>query len=287
MPLHFSTQVSGLFSKVEQARFSPSAGCHAVGHNHKFYCVFRQEAAATTAVYAQMSLPGTWSVARSLYLESPYADPTLFTFKGELYALVAGNTEQAQSVPARLTNINVNTLVTTSEVFTIQFQGTPALVEHRQKLYLFYRQPGTGELRWSWTSDLDTWAASEAVMSGGEVLTPVGDPACCVYQGVIHLFHGTTSDVSHMRFDGDSGWSRSQTFIERKFEHPPVVVVHDGLLNLFCVKPDGRPVDTAIYRYRYDGNAVGLVDLCENMLATDLPGAAVVDGHLILAYRSI
>ncbi|MBK4994149.1 hypothetical protein IAE39_002323 [Pseudomonas sp. S37] len=289
MSLHYSFIDNGLLNHSESLSSSSFGACRAVALNHNLYCTFRSETPPNKIRFTRLTPEGGWSETLSDRVDDLEGDPAIFTFKGKLYLLSSGEEQGDEySTAPRLVSIDLDNNVASSSNFTIDFRGTPSLVEYRGALYLFYKGRENGELRWSSTSDLVTWAASSAVYSDAvEQIIPLDNPVACVYQGLIHLIHHSESGIYLTRFDGMQGWSRSTQLVSKRFSHPPAVVVHDGLLNLFCIQPEGRPVDTAIYRYRYDGNTVGLPEVSINMQATNTPAAAVLDGRLCLVFRSL
>ncbi len=289
MQLHCTVARHGLLNNSLALPVRTGGDCRAAVYRNQLFCTFVDEGEPNRVCYASRLARGGWSGSIDVGCEGYQGTPAIFTFKDSLYILAGGDFSGRElAASPKLARYDDSRQSFTVEDFGINFQGTPALVEYKQALYLFYRARRGGELRWSRSEDLKAWSASEPVLLDGvEPLLSSLDPVACVYQGLNRLFHNQPIGVAQLRFDGDRGWSRSRPLVTKRFDSPPAVVVHDGLLTLACTMPTGRNLDTDLYLYRYDGNALGLADISFNLQAAGPVTAGVLEGELYLIYRAV
>ena len=289
MSLRYTIARHGLLDNSYPIILGARDDCRTATYRNRLFCVFVDDTVPNRVRYASRLPIGGWSGAIDVGCESYQGTPAIFTFQDKLYILASGTSpdEGELRVAPMLATYDPSRARFDREPFRLEFHGTPSLLEYDGALYMFYRTGPGAMLMWSCTRDMHSWSTALPVYTDGvDPLVPTLDPVACVYQGLIHLFHDLPDGLAQLRFDGKSGWSRSRPFITRAFRSPPGVVVHDGLLTLACTHPDGRDLDTTLYLYRYDGNALGLVDMSIGVQAIGPAAASVMEGVLYILYRA-
>lgn len=289
MSLRYTIARHGLLNNSYPIILGARDDCRTATYRNRLFCVFIDDVVPYRVRYASRLPVGGWSGAIDVGCESYQGTPAIFTFQDKLYILASGRSaeEGEQDIAPMLATYDPSRDRFDHVPFRHGFYGTPSLIEHGRSLHMFYRTGPGAMLMWSCTQDMQDWSTAQPVFSDGvDPIMPTIDPVACVYQGLIHLFHDLPEGLGRIRFDGTSGWSRSQPFIGKTFRSPPGVVVHDGLLTLACTHPGGRDLDTTLYVYRYDGNALGLVDMSIGVQAIGPAAASVMEGLLFILYRS-
>lgn len=289
MSLRYTIARHGLLNNSYPIILGARDDCRTATYRNRLFCVFVDDVVPNRARYASRVAIGGWSGAIDVGCESHQGTPAIFTFQDKLYILASGRSteDDEQNIAPILAIYDPSRDRFDHVPFRYGFHGTPSLIEYDRSLYIFYRTAPGAMLMWSCTQDMQHWSTTQPVFSDGvDPIMPTLDPVACVYQGLIHLFHDLPDGLGHIRFDGKSGWSRSRLFIEKAFRSPPGVVVHDGLLTLACTHPGGRDLDTTLYVYRYDGNALGLADMSIGVQAIGPAAASVMEGLLFILYRA-
>lgn len=287
MSLRFTIARKGLLGNSRSLLVYAGSDCRTATYRNQLFSVFLDKVSPSRVRYAVVDALGGSSGIIDANCESHQGTPAVFVFNGSLCILASGTPADGPTPGARpvLATYDPSRNAFQSETFRFGFHGTPSLVEYGSRLYLFFRAGPGQPLRWASTEDLKVWSDPQPVLrDGDDPVIPRQDPVACVYQGLIHLFHDLPDGLAQIRFDGASGWSRSRTFIARAFQTSPAVVVHDGLLTLACVRPAGRDLDTDLHLYRYDGNALGLVDVSFALQAVGPAAAGVLNGTLYIFY---
>lgn len=263
--------------------FTSDRDCQLQVYRDRLFCFYFHD--STRVFFLTKTFAGHWSTAQDVGIDSWSGTPTAFMFKGQLYVLGSGESS-GEGIQSKLATFNPSTQAFEQRDFDFFFHGTPALVEYRASLYMFYRLVEGGALFWAHTQNMREWRTDGPVYQDGvTTVTPRQDAVACVYQGLIHLLHGTGQGLSLLKYDG-LGWGRSVPFISRVYESAPGLVVHDGLLTVVGSRPADDRLDANLYLHRYDGNAQGIVEASIGLVALGSPAVAVLDGELQVIYPS-
>ena len=305
--LHCAVVSNGLLNASEPMPVE-AEGCRLVVFREKLYCFYLK--APTRVFYVSKARTGSWSLPEDVGIESRSGLPAVFVFDDKLHVYSSGVDGDAQTYPgtgARLAVFNPS-----NRTFDITLPdaayGSPSVVARNGKAYKFARFNSGGELSMRDSNDGKNWWARDWIYQRGEgsaIIKSTSDPVACLYQGLIHVFHQAADGFYLIKYDGQSGWSRSQLFIEKVYPQMPGVVVHDGMLILAFANASGTrdttlsvngiPSEVAmgddtaegtIDLYRYDGNALSKVDQSINIIAGGAPDAVVFDGELHLVFPS-
>ncbi|MGE8418457.1 hypothetical protein [Pseudomonas sp.] len=213
---------------------------------------------------------------------------SVFTFKDKLYVLCSGDAPSYDLVtPPRLAEYDELTGAFTVANFSTDYRRGASFVENNGRLYMFYKAPGTTALLWRSTGDMATWSTPRSVkIDGVRDLHPAVEPAVISYHGLIHLIvkSGTQPGWELMRFDGESAWACTRTFIGKDHPSSPGVAIHNGLLKVAFsdTRPNGsRGLDL----YAYDGNSLSSPESSFELGAQFQVSMAVQDDYLYVVYR--
>ena len=308
MPLHCAVVRNGILNVSEPMPVEAEGG-RLVVFKEKLYCFYLKS--PTRVFYVAKARTGSWSPPEDVGIESRSGLPAVFVFDDKLHVYSSGVDGDAQTYPG--TGARLAVFKPSNRTFDITTPdaayGSPSVVACNGKAYKFARFNSGGRLSVRDSNDGITWWARDWIYPRGEgsaIIESTSDPVACLYQGLIHVFHQAPDGLCLIRYDGQSGWSRSQPLIEKVYPAMPAVAVHDGMLTLAfanatnaldnTLSVNGIPSEAAmgddtaegtIDLYRYDGNALSKVDQSININASGAPDSVVFEGELHLVFAAV
>ncbi|MFJ4434116.1 hypothetical protein ACIPZG_24660 [Pseudomonas sp. NPDC089395] len=309
MTLHRAVSHLGLLNASLPLPVCSPKGCRLLAMGNVLYCFYLGD--GNEVMMTSRLATGAWSVPVDLKFPSLSGLPAVYGYNGRIHVFTSAEANN----PITRTNGSKVLHWQSGEDIRIHLNlsmnvfGSPSVAELNGKLYVFWREPGYGELRWGNSTTGIDWLRQGHVHPEGQsrLARSLWDPVVCTYQRLLHVFYQSEQGLSLIRFDGDSGWSRGQLLVDKPYHCMPAVFVHDGLLTLAYANlqsadqtlsvtapteqsmgdlHDGD-VEGTLDLYRYDGNVLGRVDRSIGMVVKGVPAAAVVDGELNLIFPSV
>ena len=282
MNLYFTETPFLFLNDSYQTPAISEGGCRVVDFADRLYCVYIDGTQELGHVkFMSRSLGSGWTEPSVVFAELRSRQaPHIFVFNGKLHVLAIS--ELGVAVLATLDAVSGRFVVHEDLSLPANMRMTPSSAIIRGTLYLFYGW-GDGYVSFVSTSDLKHLSIPRSVTEVGIPVRTNLSPVAISYQGLIHLIYKAKVGGFYLiKFDGERS-TRPQLLVADDYTHSPAAVIHNGLLTLLF----GSRVDTVgdLYQYRYDGNVIGPSMRSSGLAATDSPGAAVIEGRMVVVYR--
>ncbi|QVM89501.1 hypothetical protein JYG34_15860 [Pseudomonas entomophila] len=305
MHLHSAVARQGLLNASQTMTIETQKSCRVTVLKDKLYCVYVVD--EDQLFITSRTRAGAWSESEDLGTRSLSGLPAVFTHDDKVYVHASGDYSDPTLGMSSGTTLCIYNPVNGALDRKIAYgtYGTPSVVEHRGRFHMFWRQNPAGQVLCANSTNGSYWYPGPGLYpdgAGQPTLKSSRDVVACVYQGLIHVFYMTEAGLCLIRFDGESGWSRGQLFIDKFYTEMPSVVVHDGMLivafadtsqdgigNTISVLPGAQSLgnEGGIDLYRYDGHVVSSVDRSIGIVAEGAPACGVLDGELNLIFPGV